>query len=1018
MPSTLHPKLKDLQDGREADFGGGKIDSEELRSFLLQLQPNAGKTPRCFISNAVFEHKVDLSDGRDPSGSALPALEFHGCTFHQGFCADGAHIERLKFYCCSFTARENARSVKWPATKPCESYKSSQDLTQRLRKPVNCISLRHCWVNTELRLEFLSPVDHQGEPGVLTVDAFAIRVGTNVHISDTTLRAQEGESSPLSEEAHYALHLATASVNGDVQLMPNVILDGGLKMRDAQVGGSLWGMGLTVTDGEHRSRNELTKHGYPPRNALWLDTTEIQGNLGLSEFAGEVFHAEGAVKLLNAVIAGDFIIEGEIRDSLVMQGATVKGRLLISGELWVFGGGQSTIEGNCTIACSGLRSCDLSGASFRGTLDVSRSVFVERYLPEVRAIALSPKLTCYPEMRVAEVLCFTDALRRPADLYIASFLVSEKENDTPVFLDGNSNRLHTLNRRSPTALKLDKPEEAREYLKLFCASVWGDWGSFAIIDEEAGVPQNFPREKLDRRRLAFQVHRKGELWTALGYVRYADEFFEAEFHGDRKGGVQMIGEAIRVGEYRGAVDEARLTMFAKPYRVAPANFSQYWSDFMGLLPVFRALAPGSPEVIFWQNVLKQEEAFLYPSADLSAASCKQLLDWRPDIRKLEHEFDPSLPADQKLVWPRSMRLEEFDYRQLAVSYEDPTGERKRLGWVRGTVEIPELDPWFSFELFVLTAALLCVFVVAALALAWLWSVRVAFPTDESSAHFGWRFLAVFAVLLFAGYVKGFQMWEARAKTPPLRLQDFWINRLRPLLRRTRLWHRRASSPRTFSAQPYTHLATVLRGRGDDVAARDVEAEKLWLEAATRGETEYWQWLAKHLLWRPYGVMFRFGLSPMRAFLSLILFWCLGWAATYLLSNNGMLRSSVTTVAPAVLMEGKQPRPALEDLYASRGKAVAADFSCQEEIEPALYAFELMTPIVNLHQDSRCGLRSRPNDPAGKTPKIKIAPGIPLPLLFSYGWFWEYAKAVYMVVGSVITSLALLTVSGIARRWEH
>lgn len=157
---------------------------------------------------------------------------------------------------------------------------------------------------------------------------------------------------------------------------------------------------------------------------------------------------------------------------------------------------------------------------------------------------------------------------------------------------------------------------------------------------------------------------------------------------------------------------------------------------------------------------------------------------------------------------------------------------------------------------------------------------------------------------------------------------------------------------------------------------------------------------------------------MRAFLSLILFWCLGWGTTYLLSNNGMLRSSVTTVAPAVVMEGKQPKPALEDLYAPRGKAVAADFSCQEEIEPALYAFELMTPIVNLHQDSRCELRSRPKDPAGKTPKIKIAPRIQLPFLFSYGWFWEYAKAVYMVVGSVITSLALLTVSGIARRWEH
>jgi len=1016
MLGTLLPKLKDLQNGREADFGGSEISSEELRAFLLQLDPSAGKTPRCFISHAEFKDNVDLSDGRDPGGSALPSLEFHGCTFHKGFCADGAHLERLKFYCCSFAAKENVRSVEWPATKPCDSYKSSLTPARRLRKPVNCISLRHCRLDTELRLEFLSPLDHGGEPGVLTVDAFAIRIGTNVHISDTTLRAQEGESSPLSEEAHYALHLATASVNGDVQLMPNVVLDGGLKMRDAHVGGSFWGMGLTVTDGEHRSRNELTKDGHPPRNAFWLDTTEIQGNLNLAGFAGRVFRAEGAMKLMNSVIVGDLTIDGEIRDSLVMQGATLKGRVQIAGELWALGGGQITIEGTCTIACSGIRICDLSGASFQGTLDVSGSVFVDRYLPEVRAVALSPPLTCYPGMSVAEVLCFKDAWSSPKDLYIASFLVSE--NAFPVFLDGSSNRLHTLNRQSPSLLQLDEAAQAREYLKLFCASVWADWGAFAIIDEEGGVPLNFPHEKLDRERLSFQVRRHGELWTATGYVRYADEFFEADFQSDMQGNVTMVGEASRVGDYRGAADEPRLTGFAKPYRVAPPNFAEYWSDFMGFRPTFQALIPGSPAVVEWQNVLEKEEAFLYPTAFLSAASCKQLLDWRPDIRKLEHEFDPSLPADHKLVWPRSMSLEEFDYRELQVNYDDPKAESKRLGWVRGGPEIPELHRWFSLELFVLTLALLFALVVLALALAWLWAMLVELPTEESSAHFGWRFLAVFTVLLIAAYWGGLTLWKSRKKNSPGRLQNFWVHHLRPMLRHARLWHLRVSSHTRFSGQPYTHLATVLRGRGDDIAARDVEAEKLWLEAVVRGDAEYLQWIAKHLLWRPYGVMFRFGLSPMRAFMSVILFWWLGWGATYLLSNNKMFRSNVTTVAPAVLMEGKQPKPALEDLHAAQERPVAADFSCEEGIEPALYAFELMMPIVNLHQDTRCEVRSKPKDQAGDTPKIKIAPGIHLPRLFSYGWFWEYAKAVYMVVGSVITSLALLTVSGIARRWEH
>src|ERR1700761_2273568 len=121
MLSALLPKLEDLRNGREANFAGAKVDSNDLRCFLLQLDPDAGKTPRCFIRNAVFPHIVDLSDGREPGGSALPALEFHGCTFHAGFCADGAHIERLEFYCCSFVAKENVSNIPWPERESCAS---------------------------------------------------------------------------------------------------------------------------------------------------------------------------------------------------------------------------------------------------------------------------------------------------------------------------------------------------------------------------------------------------------------------------------------------------------------------------------------------------------------------------------------------------------------------------------------------------------------------------------------------------------------------------------------------------------------------------------------------------------------------------------------------------------------------------------------------------------------------------------------------------------------------------------
>jgi hypothetical protein len=1049
MLSTLLPKVEDLRNGREANFAGAELDSNDLRSFLLQLDPDAGKTPRCFIRNAVFPHIVDLSDGREPGGSALPALEFHGCTFHAGFCADGARIERLEFYCCTFVAEENISNIPWPERESCASYKARKDQdpgkSKKLRRPVNCISLRHCRVETELRLEFLSPVDHDGRPGVLTVDAFAIRVGTNVHISDTTLRAQEGESSDISVEAHYALHLATASVGGDVQLMPNVALEGGLKMRDAQVGGSIWGMDLTVTDGERRPPNRLS---FAPRNALWLDTTDIQGNLMLTNFTGRGFNAKGTVMMLNATVAGAFQLSGYVRDRVVINGATVNGGLTLYGVLPALYGKEITIDGECTIACSAMQVCSLIGAHIRGPLDVRNSTFQAPVL----AVAKSGDLICYPGMKVVEVLWSSNAWGwRAPGKYIATYLVSEKDQTAPLLLTGESIRLHSLNRQTPSPLKLGTPSEAREYLKLFCAAVWGEHGSFAIIDDVRGLPESFDREKVDPRRLACEIEPGDELWRANAYVKYGREFFEASFKIDEAGMVTMTDDNP-VGSYEGPIDEDRLTWFQKPYRIPPEKLTEYWSDFMGPQPSFEWVSPKSAEGVRWQNALRQEDDD--PDADLSGASCQQLRDLgetpESEAAPLEHDqpltnvFSSSMhdrPSKRllRLVWPPWTRLEEFDYRQLSSDDDRPEAKRQRLEWIRGADEVPESRFRSALTLFVVTTALLGSLVAGALALAWLWT-KFAHPTDEYSAHFGWRFLAVLAIVLSPGIFAGRMVWGSKKG------KEIWDHSLRLLPKRVQLWPKQ-SNLRAFSAQPYAHLAMVLRERGDDSTARTVEAEKMWLEAVQRSRTSYGHWLAKQLWWRPYGVMFQFGLSPLRAFFTVLFFWCLGWGATYLLSNNGMLRANVARVAPAVVLEdGKPGAPAMENVDASAArqkrpglpakaapegltapmaKGVIADFSCNEGIEPALYAFELMAPIVNLHQVDRCELRSKPHEEKTPTPPATIVPGIKnvvpeirLPVLFSYGWFWEYARAVYMLLGSVITSLALLTVSGIARRWEH
>jgi hypothetical protein len=67
----------------------------------------------------------------------------------------------------------------------------------------------------------------------------------------------------------------------------------------------------------------------------------------------------------------------------------------------------------------------------------------------------------------------------------------------------------------------------------------------------------------------------------------------------------------------------------------------------------------------------------------------------------------------------------------------------------------------------------------------------------------------------------------------------------------------------------------------------------------------------------------------------------------------------------------------------------------------LYAIETFTPLINLRQESRCEIRS---------PKSGDRFLIPREL--------EFVKFLYELLGYITTSLAVLTFSGLARRWDQ
>jgi hypothetical protein len=1129
VPDAMETLLQHVYAGKRCEFDAKNKPVIDALSLCEQImgatQSNASSkcVVRWEIHNAIFAGQLDLRDGCRCGGGFLPAMEFVNCEFRAGFFADGAKIERLKFENCRFVAVENAElaesagareahadtgTVPTPSQLATEGVEKksvaanrfegkekflpearprSVDTRQRW-EPKNRISLRNCRIATELRLENLQPYHPEHKSGVLLVDAFAATIGTNVIVINTTLRAPQGESSAILPEPHYALDLSTSDVGGEVRLMPTVVLEGGLKMRDARIGGTFWANGLRVTDGEDDSSREAIKAtGETPRLGLRLDTTKIQGNLMLdidSDQQARVlnehrkkqndeetfnlekfiepfrFRSTGSVSIQNAVVDGDMWLSKAIvrKADILMSGLTVRGQLrayssfderllkmlplhvksktripvTVGDILWLnnchiksdcilsvkanqivlsgalleggadFDGGADYFQasgvstaGDLRIALKGMYQCDLEGVKIGGKLDlvdagfrgkrgtrlnlrsceVKQSIDLANFVRGPLAVKRWP-LSCYRGFHLTEALLITGDETEPSKK-IACFLSTgrkarNKQNEEctflPLLLDGRSEHLHKLNLGKLTKvnkngsreesfdgdspLSLDTDTKAREYLRLFCAFVWGDSGSFSLLTDM----KDFPTGTVPQTDLLTipcrPMEKNGEqAWELSSYVRYSNTVYLATFHLTKPGFVEMKHD-VPVGQYEDSRAKELLSKFVPPYRIPP----EVEGSVENIMQNYRSDFKGWTILSGGQHEVAsfEDEARWWLTTLRGLAGMDVLLNGASC---------KMLKDNAALVWKRThkVELESFDYEQVetppGVGLEKEIGTR--LEWVRGDVKDPE-SKWVAGGYFLLTFLSLPVFPMIMLFLAALWKKK------ES----------------------------------------------------------------VFRAQPYAQLATVLRERGDDDSARKVEAEKLWQGAVDRAGSTRRGKLWQTYWWRPYGVMFGFGLSPFRALASVIAIWVLGWGCVSMLSSSGMLQANVTKIAPAALIEKrpmKQPSvtrvppaepeagPPVIIVPAGTQGISPINIPCGDAIEPGLYAFELLTPILNLHQESRCEIQSRSDGKNSLNLGSKI---VPVPATLTHAAIWEYGKAVYMLAGSVVFSLALLTFSGIARRWEH
>ena len=186
----------------------------------------------------------------------------------------------------------------------------------------------------------------------------------------------------------------------------------------------------------------------------------------------------------------------------------------------------------------------------------------------------------------------------------------------------------------------------------------------------------------------------------------------------------------------------------------------------------------------------------------------------------------------------------------------------------------------------------------------------------------------------------------------------------------------------YSPQPYQQLAKVLRTTGDYAGADDITFEKLRTERLVLTRT-WWLRKAKWLFEVPFGYGLRTGYAVLTfAFVLLV-----GAAAVQFAAPIVVDAAAVGTVVSS------GPGDRLVTIVPVDQVGGVAEVPCEPR-EGLLYALDVMVPVLDLRQEARCKMSAD-----GSVSAV----------------LWRIGKAGYAVLGWIVTTGLVLTVSGVVRR---
>jgi hypothetical protein len=198
---------------------------------------------------------------------------------------------------------------------------------------------------------------------------------------------------------------------------------------------------------------------------------------------------------------------------------------------------------------------------------------------------------------------------------------------------------------------------------------------------------------------------------------------------------------------------------------------------------------------------------------------------------------------------------------------------------------------------------------------------------------------------------------------------------------------RLSERQFFHPQPYRQLAHVLLAQGYEREARYIAVAEQW--ATPRR-------CLSRFVHSIYGAGFGFGLSPARALTTLLGYVAVGTVlAAVALRCNMMVETPLIATSTYTTTMPVRTDQAYRAFVSADGKQTRAELSCRD-LKPSdalVYAADTVLPFIPLHEETKCELK----------PDLHI---------------FRLLRALYAMVGWIITSLVLITVSGILKRFDR